>query len=152
MQSSDPFVLALREGLGVIMRRSMRGFLAYAKDSSLSMPQIGTLFFLSKHSSGVSDVGEEMGVTSAAASQMIERLVQQGLIVRSEDPSDRRAKQIVLTDKGRQVLHDIVRARQGWLDALALTLTDSEKETVMSALRIVADKVNQLDLQPEPER
>jgi len=89
-------------------------------------------------------LGDHLGVTSAASSQMLERLVQQELILRTEDPDDRRVKQIVLTDKGRRVLEEGIRARQGWLDDLAKTLSDDEKETIMGALEILVDKVKNI--------
>jgi DNA-binding MarR family transcriptional regulator len=93
---------------------------------------------------GVTDLGDDLGVTSSAASQLLERLVQQGLILRSEDPSDRRVKQIVLTERGRQALQEAIHARQGWLFDLAKTLSDSEKESIIAALNILIDKANHL--------
>jgi DNA-binding MarR family transcriptional regulator len=145
MQRADPFVVTVQEWMEVFMQRSMRGFLAYVRESGLSMSQVGALFQIQhRGSSGVTDLGDELGVTSSAASQMLERLVQQELILRSEDPSDRRAKQLVLTDKGRQVVQESVRARQSWLSDLAETLSDREKETIIAALNILIDKANQL--------
>jgi DNA-binding MarR family transcriptional regulator len=82
---------------------------------------------------------------------MLERLVQQELILRTEDPKDRRGKQIVLTDKGNRVLEDGLRARQRWLDDLTETLSDSEKETIMVALNILIDKARILKQPIEPE-
>jgi DNA-binding MarR family transcriptional regulator len=145
MQRADPFVVTVQEWMEVFMQRSMRGFLGYVRESGLSMSQVGALFQIQhRGSSGVTDLGDELGVTSSAASQMLERLVQQELILRSEDPSDRRVKQLVLTDKGRQVLQESVRARQSWLSDLAATLADREKETIIAALNILIDKANQL--------
>ncbi len=86
---------------------------------------------------GVTELGNHLDVTSAAASQMLERLVQQELILRTEDPKDRRGKQIVLTDKGNQVLEEGIRARQKWLGDLTETLSEGEKETIMGALNIL---------------
>jgi DNA-binding MarR family transcriptional regulator len=106
------------------------------------MSQLGALFHIHRMgSSGVTDLGEHLGVTSPAASQMLERLVQQGLILRSEDPSDRRVKQIVLTEKGLHVLQESMPARQNWLQELATALSDSEKETITAALDILIDRV-----------
>ena len=94
MKSSNKFVLTLRDWLDVFMQRSMRDFILFTKEKGLSMSQIGALFQVHRRGAcGGSDIGDELGVTSAAASQMIERLVQQELITRSEDPSDRRLKQ-----------------------------------------------------------
>ena len=76
MSSSDPFVQTLHRWIEVFMRRSMRNFIRFAKDSNLSMSQLGALFHLHHAgSTGVTDLGEHLGVSSAAASQMLERLV-----------------------------------------------------------------------------
>jgi DNA-binding MarR family transcriptional regulator len=83
---------------------------------------------------------------------MLERLVQQELVLRSEDPSDRRVKQIILTDKGFRVLRESIRARQGWLPDLAETLSDSEKKAIIAALNILIDKANRLGQPIEPDR
>jgi DNA-binding MarR family transcriptional regulator len=148
MQPADPFVATLREWVEVFMRRSMRNFILYSKESGLSMSQIGALFHIYKGPSGVSDLGDDLGVTSGAASQMLERLVQLQLILRSEDPHDRRFKHIVLTDKGRRTLDESMHARQGWLDELANSLSAAEKEQVTAALRILIEKASQFEENP----
>ena len=149
MGGPGSLVATLQEWIEALMRRSMRGFILYAKESGLSMPQIGALFHLhGEGTSGVSDLGDNMGVTSAGASQMLERLVQQGLAVRSEDPHDRRVRQVALTAKGHQVLEESVRARQGWLDDLVRLLDSREREQVAAALNILIEKTARLE--PEP--
>ena len=98
MSKSDPFISTLHRWMEISMHRSMHNFLRFTRESGLSMSQIRALFHLNrKGSSGVSDLGDHLGVTSAASSQLLERLVQQNLILRTEDPNDRRVKQIVLT-------------------------------------------------------
>lgn len=145
MTDVDPFIATLHQWTEVSMRRSMRNFLRYARESGLSMSQFGVLFHLRrKRSSGVTDLGDHLGVTSAAASQMLDRLVHQGLILRSADPNDRRVMQIVFTDKGSQVLEEGIRARQDWLVDLADTLSANEKEKITAALNLLVDKVFQL--------
>jgi DNA-binding MarR family transcriptional regulator len=145
MQSVDPFVNTLGEWIEVFMRRSMHNFICYSKEKGLSMSQIGALFRIFRGKSSVSDISDNLGVTSAAASQMLERLVQQGLILRKEDPNDRRVRQIVLTDKGRQILQESIAARQGWLENLSRTLSDSQREQVTAALNILIEKANELE-------
>ncbi len=128
------------------MRRSMRHFMRYSRESGLSMSQVGALFHIHREGNcGVSDLGDNLGVSSAAASQMLERLVQQGLILRSEAPNDRRAKQLVLTEKGRQVVQESIHARQGWLNDLAAMLSAEEKAQVIAALGILLEKINRLE-------
>lgn len=133
----------------MFMHRSMRNFILYSKETGLSMPQMGALFHLLKGYGGVTELGDELGVTSAAASQMLERLVQLKLIIRTESQHDRRAKVIVLTDKGRQTLKDSIKARQGWLGDLAETLSPAEREQIIAALNILIEKARLLE-QPSP--
>jgi DNA-binding MarR family transcriptional regulator len=153
MSQADPFIVALQKWLGVSMHRSFRHLICYAREGGLSMSQLGALFHLHRMgSSGVTDLGEHLGVTSAAVSQMLERLVQQGLILRSVDPSDRRVKQIALTEKGIQVLQESMRTRQNWVYDLAEALSDSEKVAIEAALNTLVDKANHLGHLIEPDR
>jgi DNA-binding MarR family transcriptional regulator len=146
MHQTDQFTAVLQEWVAVFMRRSMRNFISYARESGLSMTQVNALFHIHrKGGCGVSEVGDNLGVTNAAASQMLERLVQQKLILRTEDPADRRAKQLALTDKGIQAVHEGIHARQGWLEDLSNVLSASEKEQVAAALKILIEKTKQLE-------
>ena len=146
MTLADSFVDTLHQWIETSMKHSMRNFIHYARENGLSMSQLGALFHLNHMgSSGVSDLGDHLGVTSAAASQMLDRLVQQGLILRSENPNDRRVKQVVITDKGCQILEEGIRARQGWLDNLANKIVDEDKVHIIAALNILIDTSSQID-------
>jgi DNA-binding MarR family transcriptional regulator len=145
MQPADPFVATLQEWIDILMRRSMRDFIRYARQSGLSMSQSGALLHLHHHETcGVTDIGDSLGVTSAAASQMLERLVQQGLIERTEDPDDRRVRRITLTEQGRRAVRETIRAHQGWFDDLAADLSAAEKEQIIAALQILIDRAQHL--------
>lgn len=143
--SSDPFVSTLQEWTHVLMHNAMRHIILYARESGLSMSHLGAMFHLHRRGScGVTDLGDHLGVSSAASSQMLDRLVQQGLILRAEDPQDRRVKQIILTDEGQRVLEEGIRARQDWLERLSQSLSEAEKETIISGLNILIDKAKSL--------
>jgi DNA-binding MarR family transcriptional regulator len=144
MDSNDPLVVALHDWTKVFMRRSRHEFVLFSKKTGLSMSHIGALFRINEGKSSVSDVGGGLGITNAAGSQMVDRLVLQGLILRSEDPDDRRAKRLVLTEKGRQILDESFHARQSWLKELADSLSESEKKQVVVALRLLIEKANRI--------
>ena len=151
MQSADPFVNTLGKWIEIFMRRSMHNFISYSKEKGLSMSQLGALLHLFRGGScSVSDIGDNLGVTNAAASQMLERLVQQGLILRKEDPEDRRVKQVVLTDKGREILQESIAARQVWLENLGQTLSEAEREQITAALEVLIEKASRLEENPIP--
>jgi DNA-binding MarR family transcriptional regulator len=114
----------------------MGAFLQFAKEQGLSVTQIGALIHInSRGACGVTDIGDDLGVTSAAASQMLERLVQGGLVERREDPDDRRAKRIELTERGQRVLRGSLEARQRQFAALADRLSANERNLATAALR-----------------
>jgi DNA-binding MarR family transcriptional regulator len=145
MPPPEPFLPTLHNWMEIFMHRLMHIFIQYVKANGLSISQINAMFHIfRKGSAGVSDIGDELGITSAAASQMLDRLVTQGLILRSEDPHDRRLKHIVLTAKGSQVLQESFRARQKWLEDLAILLTPAEQEQVTAALTILIQKASQM--------
>ncbi len=149
MGPSEELVNALLKWTEVLMHRSMQKFMFYAKERGLSMPQIGALFQIHRRGVlSVSDIGNEMGVSSAAASQMLDRLVQQGLIGRTEDPNDRRGKQIVLTEKGEHIRQESIRARQDWMNSLVEQLTHVEREQVAAALNILIERADLIEDDP----
>ncbi len=147
---SPPLAETLHEWLRVTMRFSMRHFMRFAKENNYSIPQLNALFRIRhKGVCGVSDLGEEMGVTNAAASQLLDKLVQQGLATRSEDPQDRRNKLITLTEAGLRVSEQSMQARQGWLDQLAERLTPEEQSDVQAALQVLIAHAQALEEETE---
>jgi DNA-binding MarR family transcriptional regulator len=141
----DPFVDAMKQWTQLSMRNSTRNFIHYARESGLSISHFGAIFYIYRTGScGVTEIADQLGVTSAAASQMLERLVKQGVVLRTEDPGDRRVKRIMLTDKGRRILDEAIQARQSWFEELAHSLSPSEKDSVVTALKLLIGKVNQM--------
>jgi DNA-binding MarR family transcriptional regulator len=146
MTISDQFNQVLRDWSETFMRRSMHDFVRFSKASGLSMTQFNTLFRL-HHAGicGVTEVGDHLGVTNAAASQMVERLVQQGLIERTEDPSDRRVRQLSLTEKGRRLVLDSIEARRRWMEQLTDVLDAEELAQIIQALTILTRSARSLE-------
>lgn len=138
--------MILEQWMEVSMHRSMRDFIRFAKARELSMTQLGALLNIYHAGTcGVSDIGDVLGVTSAASSQMLERLVRQGLVTRSEDPNDRRVKNVVLTEEGKYLIQESFHARLAWLDDLAQTLSQDQKDRVYAAFQTLVDKAKQLN-------
>ncbi len=146
MESNDVFVSTLQDAFGIFRRRLMGNLFIFAKDKGLTMAQFGAMIQIyHKGGCGVSDIGSDLGVTNSAASQMLERLVQLKLITRSEDPSDRRVKLIVLTDIGRQILQEGSLANRNWLEDLARSMTAEEQEQIRKAIVVLIEKARQFE-------
>lgn len=87
MNSSVQVTTVVREWAEVFMRRSGRDFKRFMDATGLSFSQLNILMRLFHRGHiGVSEVGERMGVTNAAASQAVERLVQMGFVAVMKTP------------------------------------------------------------------
>jgi DNA-binding MarR family transcriptional regulator len=147
MSSHEQFTEVLHTWVKVFMERSMTDFKRFMDESDLSPSQVNILMRL--HFRGmcdVSEIGEQLGVTNAAASQAVDRLVGLGLIERTEDPDDRRAKRLTLTQKGRTLIEQGIEARSKWIEGLMDVLTSEQQNMIISALTLLtkaAHKTNE---------
>ena len=149
MTKSLQFTQSIRSWMDVFMHRSMRGWGLFAKSTGLSMPQFSILMQLHHRGAcGMSEVSERFEITPAAASQLVEKLVQNGFVVREEDPHDRRAKLLNLTDKGRGLVQQGIEERYRWLDQLSERLTDEERVQISEALDILTRVATDLEAEP----
>jgi DNA-binding MarR family transcriptional regulator len=153
MLAGDNFESVFQEWASIFMHRSMRGHVRYMRENGLSRSMLATLYFLNhRGNTGVSDLGDHLGVSNAAASQMVEKLVAEGLIERVEDPDDRRMKKITMTSKGLKVMKESVDARLGWIEELMNDLTPDEKSQITDANQLLIDKVRELYPCPEENK
>jgi DNA-binding MarR family transcriptional regulator len=146
MSKLVPFNQAIRSWMDIFMNRSMRGWGRFAKSAGLSMPQFGLLMQMHhKGDCGMSEVSERFDITPAAASQLVDKLVQGGLVQRVEDPHDRRAKLLNLTDKGRELVQQGIQERYRWVDELGSKLSAEERGKVAEALTLLTEKAKEVD-------
>lgn len=138
---------SLRAWMDVFMHRSMRGWSQFAKSTGLSMPQFSILMQLHyKGPCGLSEISERFDVTAAAASQLVDKLVQGGYLERAEDPSDRRAKLLRLSENGAKLVDNGIQERYRWMDELTLKLNAEERTKVSEALTILTEAAQKMDV------
>jgi DNA-binding MarR family transcriptional regulator len=93
----------------------------------LALSQVRMLALIERlPSCGIGDLADYMGVSSAATSRAVERLVRRGLVDRSTAGDDRRAVDLVVTREGRAVVSRYQAAVRKALDALTRSL-DAER-------------------------
>ena len=145
------FTQSIRAWMDIFMHRSMRGWGRFAKSTGLSMPQFSVLMQLHyRGACGMSKISEGYDITPAAASQLVDKLVQSGLIQRVEDPNDRRAKLLSLADKGEELVQQGIEERYRWVDELANKLTPEERAQISEALDIMTRVAREMELEAEP--
>lgn len=117
----------------------------------LSMAQLKTLFVLNDRARSVGEVAEALGVGKAAASLLIDRLVQLDLVERNEDPVDRRRTLVHLTAQGEQSVHQL---RDGGRERLLEWLgriDDEDLAALVRGLRALAAAAEQDGAPDEPK-
>jgi DNA-binding MarR family transcriptional regulator len=138
--------------MDIAMHHSMHERIHFAKATGLSMPQFGILMQLHyRGNCGVSDIGDRFDITNAAASQLVDKLVQSGLIQREEDPQDRRAKLLNLTDKGRALIQQGIEERYRWVNQLAEKLTAAESAQVNEAMIILTQAAQDVEAEADAQ-
>ena len=146
MSKPTHFSKNLRAWMDAFMHRSMRGWGHFAKNTGLSMPQFSILMQLRyRGTCSVSDISDRFDFSAAAASQLVDKLVQAGYLERAEDPTDRRAKLLSLSAKGEELINQGIEERHRWMDDLVGTLSVEDQKKVADALAILTKAAQQLE-------
>ena len=149
MTKQAQFSQSIRAWMDVFLQRSMGNWWRFAKSTGLSMPQFSLMMQMyHRGACGMSGLSERFEITPAAASQMVDKLVQSGFIRREEDPSDRRAKLLNLTGKGRELIEQGIEERFRWVDELVGKLTAEERAQVSAALDLMTRAAQELETEP----
>ena len=125
--------------VGVLRRQLVR-----ALDSELSPHDLGhgsyKYVYALFYQEGVTQkwLAERVGDDKAAATRVLARLQNQGLIRRESDPADGRATLIYLTDEGRSKRDIIKQALNCASDAITTGLTAQERSNLRALLKKAA--------------
>ena len=102
---------ALRRLVDLVSHRSGLA-LGVMSDAGITLPQVLLLSHVVRQgTASPSELAEAMHASLPAVSQMIDRLVHQGLLARAEDPVDRRRKLLTTTAGARSVMRKLGAAR-----------------------------------------
>ncbi|MFJ4656150.1 MarR family winged helix-turn-helix transcriptional regulator [Nocardia sp. NPDC088792] len=85
-------------------------------------------------------------VTSGAITNRIDRLTAKGLVERVPDTKDRRAIRVHLTDKGRQLVDDLLPLHMANEQRLLTGLTPADREALIPLLRALSESLGDITL------
>ena len=92
----------------------------------------------------IKDIEQELNITKSVASNLVKRMVQNGLVELEASPSDKRAKFVHLTEKSRSQMQK-VKAFFDWIDSSLLAGISKEKldifEEVLGQLQANVEKI-----------
>ncbi len=136
----------VRKWIDVSTTRSMRDGMRFIRSAGLSMPQFTILMHLHyAKGNGLNYISDLLQVSPAAASQLVEKLVVNGLLERSENPNDRREKIINLSPKALNLIEEGINVRTLWVEELINNLNQDEYETVAAAFNTLSRATRRID-------
>ena len=116
----------------VLMRVAARSVLEV--EDLVTTPQLRVLMLIAL--SGPQNLGAvaaELGVHASNATRTCEKLVQAGLIVRSEDASDRRYTLVALTPRGTELVEHVLGRRRAAMQEVLAAMPGDDRALVASA-------------------
>ncbi|HTJ10912.1 MAG TPA: MarR family transcriptional regulator [Dinghuibacter sp.] len=119
--------------LGKLLRRETRN------DEQLSITERTTLSLIYDYGELLpGELAAMEKVTTQAMSQVLNRLLERGLIVRTTDEDDRRKVIVTLTDAGKKGVRQRLGEKEEWLTrTIAQKLNDREKKVLGEAIEVL---------------
>lgn len=132
-----PAIDAALAAANVMMRVAARSVLDV--EDTVTTPQLRVLMLIAADGpQNLGSVAIELDVHPSNATRTCEKLVQSGLIVRSDDPSDRRFVQLELTTEGSQLVEHVLSHRRTAMAEIFARMSADDQATVTTALELFA--------------
>lgn len=109
-------------------------------DFEITPPQFNALLLLSEHGDmTIGDLGSKMYLASSTATDLIDRMERNLLVERVRDDSDRRVVRLHMTDKGKQMILEVLESRKRYLDKLLAHVDQEDQEKLVNSLSKIYD-------------
>ena len=118
--------------MGKISRRGI------PTDAQVSPGHIQVLIALTRGPRSVGQLAEELEVSPPAATQLVDRLAEHGMVERHHDTDDRRVVLVDYVPGMHEVAQRIVESRRGPLERAMRGLTDDEALAFVKGLKLLA--------------
>ena len=106
----------------------------------ISLSQLRALEVLLRHGALRSgELATHLRITPRSATEVVDALVDRGLVERRADPADRRATQVAPTDDGVELGRAVRSTRAAEADRVFATLDDADRAELARLLALLAD-------------
>ena len=138
MSTKNNYLMAMEDWANIYLGRSLAEYFVYLKSTGISMQQAYALTYLHYNApSKISEICDHMMVSAAAASQMVDRLEKQNLVTRIPEPTDRRVRNVVLSEKGELFVRQSIEARRSWVKEVPADLNKEQLDQISLALELL---------------
>lgn len=132
------------EALHRLLDSGRRSVPALARRAGLTHAELSFLEHVFEHPAGPSELAQRIGVTSAAATGIVDRLEARGHVERRPHPTDRRRTAVVCTPSGREELMGHMMPMFLELAQLDASMTEEERAVVLRFLEAADRAVGRL--------
>ncbi len=132
--SFDEYVSEIESTLrmvSMIIRKRGRDILG---SFNVTPPQLNALNFLRHGSLTMGELGQKMYLACSTATDLIDRMERNGLIQRERDTSDRRVIRLNMTDKGSEVIDEVLGARKRYLAGVLTKVAPEDRKALVENL------------------
>lgn len=127
--------------------RKLRAFFdAAVREEGLTLARARALFAIARRGPLTQkELAEELEIETPTLVRVLDGMAGQKLIVRTEDPSDRRAKRIAMTEAGRVTFDRMYVLAAGLREEIAAEITEDDIEIALSVVRRLTRNLQRLD-------
>lgn len=106
-----------------------------------TLPRFDVLAALSRSQNGLrmSELSDVLMVSNGNVTGIVDRLVDDGTVVRVPVDGDRRAMRVCLTDKGAAYFATLAAQHEGWVSDLFADFSEAEAEETAAALQALSE-------------
>jgi DNA-binding MarR family transcriptional regulator len=109
------------------------------EDAQVSPGHIQVLIALTGGPRSVGQLAEELEVSPPAATQLVDKLAEHGMVGRHQDPEDRRVVLVDYVDGMHEVARQIIDERRHHLQDALSKMTDEEALAFVKGLKLLAE-------------
>ncbi|MGI9148342.1 MAG: MarR family transcriptional regulator [Chloroflexota bacterium] len=118
----------------------------------LTMPQLKALMCVAHNNGAPSgQIARRLGVGLSTITGIVDRLAEQDLVTRQEDPEDRRITRVRPTQRGRALVEELMQYRNEVITALLSRLDGNQLQIVETAFTYLVDAAAELANAAKPE-
>ena len=104
-------------------------------ERGMTLPRFDVLAALDRHGEmNMGALSEALLVSNGNTTQLVQKLVRDGLVEMHKLPSDRRTSIVRMTPEGREIFGKLARAHQDWIDQMVGGLDYTQRERIYVAL------------------
>jgi DNA-binding MarR family transcriptional regulator len=83
----------------------------------------------------VNQLTEILGVDKSTVSKSVDKLVNNGILVRDTDPEDRRSVILHLSDKGQSVFEEVEKRTTAYFEEVVATIPGDKREQIVESVQ-----------------